>query len=152
MVSGTFFLRKKVPDTISPGYTGRPMTPAAHRKQSLLLAALETLVLRALTPDGYMAGSAESGLLFELCPEGMPAGFVQALAGEDHHSHHGGEDNASSASSSQCPIGHLLAPAIATDVDAVSVAVAATPLPGDSPATPLFRPTRTGYRPRAPPA
>ena len=128
------------------------MISASRKKQFLFVASLATLVLRALTPDGYMIGSLKSGLLFELCPEGMPPGFLQALTGEHHHSHHGGEDDRSSASSSQCPIGHLLFPAIAADVATVSIFVAATPRSSDVPARPLLRSQVSGYRSRAPPA
>ncbi len=128
------------------------MISASRKKQFLFVASLATLVLRALTPDGYMIGSAKSGLLFELCPEGVPPGFLQALTGEHHHAHHGGEDDSSSVSSSQCPIGHLLFPAIAADVASLAMVVAAAPRPSDVPARPLLGSQVPGYRSRAPPA
>ncbi len=92
------------------------MNLSAHNKL-ILVAALAMLSLRALTPDGYMPGSKGSGLLFELCPSGMPPVIMQALAGEGHHHHHHGDDNSSGSvtGTEQCPIGHMLASAIAID-------------------------------------
>ncbi len=80
------------------------------------------LSVRALTPLGYMPASADTGLLYELCPEGVPAEIMRALSGGGHHHHHGGhhgEDNAGPSES--CPIGHMLAPAVAVDLDAATV-------------------------------
>ena len=93
------------------------MSLFVRNRQFLLVATLATLALRALAPDGYMPGSADSGLLYELCPEGMPVEIMQALAGDNqHHHHHGDDGEATSASGSeQCPIGHMLASAIAMD-------------------------------------
>jgi len=77
----------------------------------LLLAAL---LMRAGIPDGYMPAAPGSGLLFELCPAGVPAGFMSALSGSDHHHHHGKSDASESHfDSGQCPIGHLLSSAMA---------------------------------------
>ena len=54
----------------------------SFRKQKPLFAiALAILALRALTPDGYMPGSRDSGLLFELCPSGMPVEVIPAPCG-----------------------------------------------------------------------
>ena len=54
-----------------------------------LLVLLAALLLRAAIPDGYMPASWGSGLLVKLCPAGLPAGVMQALAGEHEHHHHG---------------------------------------------------------------
>lgn len=111
------------------------------------------LSLRALTPDGYMPGSKGSGLLFELCPSGMPAVIMQSLAGEHHHHHGGhGDDSPTVSGTEQCPIGHMLASAVAVDC-ASSTAI----LPGgSSPDATIvaipFRATPAVYRSRAPPA
>ena len=64
-----------------------------------------------------MPGSAQSGLLFELCPDGMPAEVMRALAGASGHHHHGHGDDPSGEGTEQCPIGHMLASAVAADVD-----------------------------------
>ena len=55
------------------------MNRLTRHRHVILAAALALLSLRALTPDGYMPAAADSGLLFELCPEGMPAEVMQAL-------------------------------------------------------------------------
>ena len=86
----------------------------------LLLIGLTMLGVRALTPLGYMPASAGTGLLYELCPEGMPAEIMHALSGGGHHHHHGGEKSGASES---CPIGHMLASAVAADIDTPTVIV-----------------------------
>ena len=124
----------------------------ASNRQALLIAALVALALRALTPDGYMPGSQHSGLLYELCPDGMPAEIMQALAGDRHHHHHGGEDGASVTGTEQCPIGHMLASAVAVDTGGQPDLVPDTVAPEEAPATILIRVSTAAYRSRAPPA
>ncbi len=86
----------------------------------LLFIALAMLGVRALTPLGYMPAAAGTGLLYELCPDGMPAEIMHALSGGGHHHHHGGDKPGASES---CPIGHMLASAIAADIDTPTVVV-----------------------------
>lgn len=128
------------------------MSLFASNRQTLLIAALVALSLRALTPDGYMPGSEHSGLLFELCPDGMPAEIMQALAGDQHHHHHGGEDGASVTGTEQCPIGHMLASAVAVDMGAQPDLVPDAAAFEEAPAILLIRVSTTAYRSRAPPA
>ena len=119
----------------------------------MLLAALAMLALRALTPEGYMPAAQGSGLLFELCPEGMPAEVMQVLSGGGHHHHHGAPGSGDAApSTGDCPIGHMLGSAVAHDADSVSDIAPDTPtwtIAGVRPAQ--GRPQRT-YHSRAPPA
>ena len=129
------------------------MSLSVRNRQFLLVAALATLSLRALTPDGYMPGSAESGLLYELCPDGMPAEIMQALAGDGgHHHHHGGSNSASVSGSEQCPIGHMLASAMVVDSGSVPDVLPDTPVFADNPVAMLVRASVVAYRSRAPPA
>jgi hypothetical protein len=125
-----------------------------RNRQFLLVATLATLSLRALAPDGYMPGSANSGLLYELCPEGMPVEIMRALAGDGHHHHHHGNDDGgtSASGSEQCPIGHMLASAIAMDSTPTSEMLPDTPAYDDVPVAVLFRTSVIAYRSRAPPA
>ena len=83
---------------------------ARRNALTLLLAAM---ALRAIIPVGYMPGSLGGELLFEMCPEGMPTAMVQALGGKHHHG--GGDDEAATPGLEQCPMGHLLTPAAATN-------------------------------------
>ena len=124
----------------------------AGNSKTLLVASLVALSLRALTPDGYMPGSEQNGLLYELCPDGMPAEIMQALAGDGHHHHHGDDDGASVTGTEQCPIGHMLTSAVAVDTGALPDVVPDAPAFADTPATILFRETTAAYRSRAPPA
>lgn len=129
------------------------MKVSVQNRQFLLVVALATLSLRALTPDGYMPGSASSGLLYELCPSGMPAEIMQALAGDGHHHHHhGGSDSTSVSSAEQCPIGHMLASAVAVDTGSVPDVLPDAPIFRVAPVVVFFRTTATSYRSRAPPA
>ena len=123
------------------------------RNKSLFIAALAMLALRALTPDGYMPGSKGSGLLFELCPSGMPPVIMRALAGEGHHHHHGGDNNSGSVTATeQCPIGHMLASAGAVDTGAPPVIAPDVAVFDAAPVVVTHRSTSTAYRSRAPPA
>ena len=120
------------------------------RNKLILIAALGMLSLRALTPDGYMPGSNGSGLLFELCPSGMPPVIMQALAGEGHHHHHHGSDD--NSGTEQCPIGHMLASAVAVDTGAQSEIAPTVAVSNDTPVFIAWRSSPTAYRSRAPPA
>ena len=124
------------------------MLHAARRQPLVLIAALAMLSVRALTPAGYMPGSPASGLLYELCPAGMPAAVMQALGGGHHHHH---DSTGEVASDEQCPIGHMLAAAVAVDTP-----VSTTLVPGiadiEAPVAALLRLARVPtYRSRAPP-
>lgn len=124
------------------------------RKKLLLVAALAMLSLRALTPDGYMPGTKGSGLLFELCPSGMPVEIMRALAGDEHHDHHhhGGDDSNPASGTEQCPIGHMLGSAVAADTGMPPEVLPAAPEFVDAPVRILFRIQTASYRSRAPPA
>lgn len=118
-----------------------------RRQGWLLLGA--ALLLRAAIPAGYMPASGDSALLFELCPEGVPAAFLQFTAGTSgEHQHHAGHG----ADKHHCPIGHLLLSAFAIDDHGEVTKI---------PAVPVFAPVpgysyRTTFRPvffsRGPPA
>jgi hypothetical protein len=66
------------------------MDIATRARRNALMLLLAAMALRAIIPVGYMPGSLDGGLLFEMCPEGMPTAMVQALGGKHHH---GGGDN-----------------------------------------------------------
>ena len=136
------------------------MVPEAHtvqnttmhqtvRRNLLFDAALAVLLLRALTPDGYMPATQGSGLLFELCPDGVPAGFMHSLGGGHHHHH---SDDSTVSGSEQCPIGHMLASAFAIDIDAPVDAAPAAALPVPFTSISSWRQQTANYRSRAPPA
>jgi len=74
------------------------------RNKTLMLLSV-AILLRAIIPVGYMPGSLQSGLLFELCPEGLPAELIQSLSGG--HQHHMADDAESAHSFEACAIGHL---------------------------------------------
>ena len=80
-----------------------------------LLLLLAAVVLRAFVPAGYMPAEPGKGLLFELCHDGLPAGFMAALAGHAHHGDHGAHEGHGSAG--DCSIGHILAFAFADAPD-----------------------------------
>ena len=56
------------------------MNGIRHTRLKPLLLLSAALLLRAVSPAGYMPAAAGTGLLFEFCPEGIPAGFMQVLA------------------------------------------------------------------------
>lgn len=124
------------------------------RNKLLFTAALAILSLRALTPDGYMPGSGDSGLLYELCPSGMPAEIMQALAGDGHrhHGHHADENSSSVSGTEQCPIGHMLGSAVAIDARTTPEFLPAAPEYDDVTVFVFRRIQDAAYRSRAPPA
>ena len=117
------------------------MQSSTRKWRALLTVLLAGIVLRAFVPAGYMPAAPGKGLLFELCHDGVPAGFMEALGGHGHHA--GGAD---------CSIGHILSMAVIDEVDAPQAAILAAP--GILVAAPLQRLLRghTGvYSARAPP-
>jgi hypothetical protein len=133
------------------------MSHSGRYRSLLIVAALVTLSLRALTPEGYMPGSRESGLLFELCPEGMPAEIMQRLSGgggEHHHHHHqhGQDESSSMSGTEQCPIGHMLSSAFAVDVDTAAIVLPCQPPLVAAPEAKTWQRRIVEYRSRAPPA
>lgn len=127
------------------------MNRLTRHRHVILAAALALLSLRALTPDGYMPAAADSGLLFELCPEGMPAEVMQALGGGHHH-HHGDDTDGGTVDAGQCPIGHMLASAVAHDADAGTDTAPAAAEFAAPPVRMHIAVAHTRYRTRAPPA
>jgi hypothetical protein len=125
-------------------------------RQLAIVCVLAGIVLRALTPLGYMPSSLDSGYLFELCPEQLPAGFLVAKVapGHQHHHDHGSSSSDSPATTpDQCQIGHLLFSAIAADTPTLDLPEAAAQdkfVPAAD--KELRRTTLTAYRTRAPPA
>lgn len=123
-------------------------TADRHRTAGLLLLA--AFLLRAAVPVGYMPAAPGSGLLFELCPEGMPAWFDQS-GGHAHH-HHGGPESMGTASADHCQVGHMLSSASAVgDLSQLDIA-AALPDFSPTPALPAHGIAATVYRSRDPPA
>ena len=67
------------------------------------------------------AAAPGNGLLFELCHDGLPAGFMAALGGHDHHAGHAGHDD--HASGGDCSIGHILSLAFMDEVQTALPAI-----------------------------
>jgi hypothetical protein len=107
------------------------------------------LVLRALTPVGYMPASAGSGLLFELCPDQLPVGVTLATPGHEHHAHH---HESEEASSDACDLGHMLASAwIDSPTGDPSIADTEPDFSGIAIPQSATIVARRNYAPRAPP-
>lgn len=122
-------------------------------RQLLLFLTLAMLAVRALTPLGYMPAPAGSGLLYALCPEGMPAEIMRALSGGGHHHHHGshhGEDK--TGPSESCPIGHMLASAMAVDIDSPAVVPPEADVFVEPSIVPIVGRASCHHRCRSPPA
>ena len=128
------------------------MKPGVGHHGVPLLLLMAALLVRAGTPDGYMPAAAGTGLLYELCPSGVSAEFMQFLGGGDHHHHGGDAEPVTHVDADQCPIGHMLGSAVAHDMTAdaeifpVTVEFAAAPAPV------IRQLRRSAYRSRAPPA
>ena len=123
----------------------------ANRKwRTLVTVLLAGVVLRAFVPAGYMPAAPGKGLLFELCHDGLPAGFMKALGGHTHHAGHGGHDD--HAAGGDCGIGHILSMAVIDEVDAPqSMNLSAPGIFVAAPLQRLLRGHTAVYSARAPP-
>lgn len=119
-------------------------------KPALLLSA--ALLLRATIPAGYMPAAAGSSLLFEFCPEGVPAEFMQLLAGDPEHEHGHMDHGDSGHDDHQCPVGHMLLSAAAVDDAWQAEAAAVTPALYTAQSNSFTSISRTHYYSRGPPA
>jgi len=124
--------------------------------QNFAIASVLTgFALRALAPVGYMPSAAGDGLLFELCPEQLPPGFVLSSS-SSHHDHHNQAASGTSQPANgadQCQIGHLLFSAIAVDapaIDGIQNKTLSAFIP--SATTTISRSATAAYQSRAPPA
>ena len=120
-----------------------------------IASVLAGFALRALAPVGYMPSAAGDGLLFELCPEQLPPGFVLSST-SSHHDHHNktASDTPQPADGAdQCQIGHLLFSAIAVDAPAIDE-IQNKPISEFIPRaiTTISRAAPSAYQSRAPPA
>jgi hypothetical protein len=119
-----------------------------YLKPMLLICA--AMLLRAAIPAGYMPAAAGSGLWFEFCPEGVPAEFMQVLAGDSHQDHdhtdHADDDD------HHCPLGHLLLSAAAVDDSLQVIATPAAPVLAAASLYSYSSVSRTNYHSRGPPA
>lgn len=84
-------------------------------RYNALCILLAGLILRAITPLGYMPASPGSGLLFELCPGQLPASFTLPGKTPGHDHHNQGAEDKSQPEPDHCPIGHLLSAAVTVD-------------------------------------
>lgn len=130
-----------------------PMSHPPRHRLPVLLSLLCGLILRVVTPAGYMPASAGSGLLFELCPDSLPPGVTLAGASVKHQAHHHHGDHGDHGDKGdQCDLGHMLSGASA-DAPAVESTIAVPPAPiSETASAPLpAAAPRRNYLPRAPP-
>jgi hypothetical protein len=125
--------------------------PIVTRKWRLFLTVLLTgVLLRAFVPAGYMPAAPGKGLLFELCHDGLPTGFMAALGGHDHHEGHAGHGDDGSAGG--CSIGHILSLAFIDAAQSVLPAIESPPgILVTAPLQRLLRGRASVYSARAPP-
>ena len=138
------------------------MLPRARTSRLIMPALLVLVALRALVPLGYMPASPGSGLLFEVCHDGMPLSIAAPsphAAGHAHHADHGahhgdaGNDDASHAMAADgCALGHILSVAFLDAVESVTVAIEpASSFDSPEPVTHLLPSRRLTPAPRGPP-
>jgi len=121
-------------------------------KKAALLAFMAGLLIRVMTPLGYMPAAPGSGLLFELCPDRLPPGILLPQEAASAHHHHANSGDRAGADGDQCQLGHLLFSALTADSPQADVAAEYSPgtaLP--LPATLISHPLVSGYQSRGPP-
>ncbi len=123
-------------------------------QSAVVLVLLAGLLLRGLTPLGYMPAAPGSGMLFELCPEQMPMAYSGMSASRHSHHHHDGDSSQETRGDTDlCKIGHLLFSAIASGDNAVDISPQGNDTPLVSLASPILpQRTASNYQSRAPPA
>ena len=136
------------------------MLPRERTSRLIMPALLVLVALRALVPMGYMPASPGSGLLFEVCHDGMPlsiaapsshvGGHAQSADHGAHHHEAGGDDHAMAADG--CALGHILSVAFLDSFDSAAVTIE-PPVAFDTPepATHLLPSRRLTPAPRGPP-
>jgi hypothetical protein len=126
---------------------------ATRKWRALITVLLAGVVLRAFVPAGYMPAAPGKGLLFELCHDGVPAGFMEALGGHGHHSGHAGHgDHDGHSAAGDCSIGHILSMAVIDEVDSPQAAILSAPgIVVSAPLQRLLRGYNGVYSARAPP-
>lgn len=128
------------------------MNRIRHTRLKPLLLLSAALLLRAIIPAGYMPAAAANGLLFEFCPEGVPAEFMQVLSGDSGHDHgHTGHSD-TDGDDHHCPVGHLLLAAAAVDDAPQTIVVPATLALATTSSYSYSSVTRSNYQSRGPPA
>jgi len=137
------------------------MNRISNRQGRALLILAAALLLRASIPAGYMPAGGESGLWYTFCPAGVPAEFMQILAGDQLHEsggHHGehaehqDDPHDGHSPDDQCPIGQLLQPAASIDSAWHPDTVPTAPVFEALPVRLFAGTTRTYYLSRGPPA
>ena len=110
------------------------------------------LLAGSLAPPGYMPGSIASGWLVVLCPEGLPAGFLEGHTHQHHHDSTQAGGAGDIDAHTYCPLGSALdkpvatsAPSLLNDGNISFLPVSA----GIDESIPQHRPL--GYHPRDPP-
>ena len=132
------------------------MLPRERASRLIMPALLVLVALRALVPMGYMPASPGSGLLFEVCHDGMPLSIAAPSShagGHAHGAHHhdaGGDEHVMAADG--CALGHILAVAFLDSFESLAVAIE-PPIGFDAPApvTHLLPSRRLTPAPRGPP-
>lgn len=116
---------------------------------ALLLAVL---LLRAAIPVGFMPAALGSGMLVVFCPDGVSTEFMQFLSGEGGGNHAHLEHGNAGDDPHQCPIGHMLLSAAATDSGSATAEVASPPPPTAATPYRFVSISRPHYYSRGPPA
>jgi hypothetical protein len=138
-----------------------PLSLAQSAKRILLSLVTVSLLLQGLFPSGYMPGNLASGWVAVLCPQGLPAAFVQqlntrleALGGHAHH-HHGSHESDHPEMPSpegSCQLGSALEqPAVAGQVQAANTADTVVSLLAPPPVLLVWGGVLLAPKPRGPP-
>ena len=122
--------------------------PRVNARNSVALAAVSlALLLQALAPPGYMAGSLDDGWPVVLCPEGLPSGFL-GQHGHHHHQETSGEDVSLDGF---CPLGGVLDHSISLPALNLDIGQAGYALPQSFYQPPAAQRRITSHSARAPP-
>jgi len=128
------------------------MDTIRNKRLAPVVLLLAMLLLRAAIPVGFMPAAVGSGMLVVFCPDGVSAEFMQFLAGDAGGSHDHLEHGSADDDTHQCPIGHLLLSAAATDSDSAVAEVTGAPPPTTTTSYSFTSVSRTHYYSRGPPA
>ncbi len=124
-----------------------------NTRTSVLTIGLLCLWVQALIPAGFMPGRIADGAWIQLCPSGLPRGFIEYLAGDHahHHHHHGAHHSEDAPPVGHCDLNVPLDAAPALAVPSAPAIVASGHKPPAMLPDLLATGTRSAYRARAPP-
>ena len=114
--------------------------------------ALLAMLVKLVSPAGFMPADLSDGHWLMICPDGLPSGVLDTGQHDHGHDGHGGGDHPPQLGLDHCPIGAAVgAPSIVSHHVSFAFATLREPV-AEIPRRPARKPYRISALARAPPA